>query len=401
LTALAHSPEVATPSGAPVAAGSAPSDAAAALYSLHRQRIYAYCVGQLRNRQEADDAVQSTFLYAFALLQRGETPRSELPWLYTIAHNVCRTRRRALKRRSRLESAVDLETLQDSVGRNDPPREELSGLASSLATLPAAQRNALLLREWQGLSYAEIAAHLGLTESAVEAVLFRARRNLAQTLRRAGDRAASLTGIVMLIRRLRRVSSLTSTVKTAATAVAVSAAVGAAVQPLVSSPSRADHQHAGRPPTTAADARPPARFISAPTKHTRVHAQTRASVSDANAIVAEASPTTTPSTGPSAPNTARESATPPSRPTSSAIDSNAPGVQPHTTTTVETVVSDVVDALPPTPDVAGSLPPAVGSAVSTLTTASEQAAETVVASPPVKSVVTTATSLPTLLPGRP
>jgi hypothetical protein len=68
---------------------------------------------------------------------------------------------------------------------------------------------------------------------------------------------------------------------------------------------------------------------------------------------------------------------------------------------VETVVSDVVDALPPTPDVAGSLPPAVGSAVSTLTTAAEQAAQTVVASPPVKSVVTTATSLPTLLPGQP
>jgi RNA polymerase sigma-70 factor (ECF subfamily) len=398
LTALANSPEVAPPSAASVAPGPAPSDAAAALYNLHRQRIYAYCVGQLRDRTEADDAVQSTFLYALALLQRGETPRSELPWLYTIAHNVCRTRRRALKRRSRLESAVDLETVQESVGRNDASREELAGLASSLATLPTAQRNALLLREWQGLSYAEIAARLGLTESAVEAVLFRARRNLAQTLRRAADRAASLTTIVIFIRRLRRVSTLTSTVKTAATAVAVSAAVAAAVQPLVSSPPRADHNQAGRPPTTAADARPPARHSSLPTTHTRAQAQTQASASDASAMVAEASiPTTaspTPTTSPPAPNAPRESTAKQSEPT-------APGDEPQQTTTVGTIVSDTVNALPPTPDVTSALPPAVGTAVSTLTTAAEQAAQTVVASPPVQAVVTTATSLPTLLPGHP
>ena len=61
---------------------------AATLYDCYGDRIREYCYGQLRDRQEADDAVQSTFLYAFTLLRRGETPRKALPWLYTIAHNV-------------------------------------------------------------------------------------------------------------------------------------------------------------------------------------------------------------------------------------------------------------------------------------------------------------------------
>jgi len=92
----------------------APADAdgdAAALYAQHRDRIREYCIGQLRDRQEAEDALQTTLLYAFTLLKRGTNPRRPLPWLYTIAHNVCRTRRRALKRRNRIESPVDLDTL--------------------------------------------------------------------------------------------------------------------------------------------------------------------------------------------------------------------------------------------------------------------------------------------------
>jgi RNA polymerase sigma factor (sigma-70 family) len=190
-------------------------DDAATLYDCYSNRIREYCYGQLRDRQEADDAVQSTFLYAFTLLRRGETPRKPLPWLYTIAHNVCRTRRRALKRRSRVESGVELDAVQETIGRNDPPHEDLAHLASSLAALPLSQRTALLLREWQGLSYGEIAVELGLTESAVEAVLFRARRNLAKKLQYVSDRAATVAGAVLLLPSLRRLSPFGPAAKTA------------------------------------------------------------------------------------------------------------------------------------------------------------------------------------------
>lgn len=189
---------------------------ATTLYDCYGARIREYCYGQLRDPQEAEDAVQSTFLYAFTLLRRGETPRKPLPWLYTIAHNVCRTRRRALKRRSSVESGIGLDAVQEIVGRNDPQHEDLTHLASSLAELPLSQRTALVLREWQGLSYEEIAMELGLTESAVEAVLFRARRNLAKKLQYVNDRAATITGAVLLWPSLRRLSPFGPGAKTAA-----------------------------------------------------------------------------------------------------------------------------------------------------------------------------------------
>jgi RNA polymerase sigma factor (sigma-70 family) len=205
---------------------------AAELYALYRDRIREYCVGQLRDRQEAEDALQTTFLYAFTLLKRGTQPRRPLPWLYTIAHNVCRTRRRALKRRNQVESPVDLETLHESIGRNDPPREDVAQLETFLAALPATQRTALLLREWQGLSYSEIAGSLGISESAVEAVLFRARRTLARQLRPVRERVASVVNAALLLPLLRRLVPAAGPGKTAVTALAVGTVAATALVPL-------------------------------------------------------------------------------------------------------------------------------------------------------------------------
>ena len=208
------------------------ADTASALYERHRRRIFAYCMSRLGNRQEADDAVQNTFLYAFALLKRGVVPDSELPWLYTIAHNVCRTRRRSLWRRSRVESSVELDAVQAVVGRADSTSDELDGLRAALDGLPTRQRRALLLREWQGLSYAEIGASLALSESAVEALLFRARRNVARKLQHAGERAAVLANGGFLLRLARRLAHSAPATKTATAVVLLGAAAGAGVGPL-------------------------------------------------------------------------------------------------------------------------------------------------------------------------
>jgi len=218
------------------------TETTATLYESHHRRIRGYCLGQLRDSEEANDAMQSTFLYAFAALQRGVAPRNELPWLFTIAHNVCRTRRRSLLRRSRLEAAIDIDSLCDSVGRDDPSHEDLDALGSSLAALPENQRRALLLREWQGLSYSEVAARMGLTESAVEAVIFRARRSLAEKLR-AANRVASLVGAVCFLPGLRRLGSVAGTAKVAAATLAVGLVAGTAIEPLV-------HSHGQTSPTS-------------------------------------------------------------------------------------------------------------------------------------------------------
>ena len=153
------------------------------LYRRYGKQLYAYCLYQLRSREEAEDAVQTTFLNAFRGLQRGTTTRFEQAWLYKIARNVCIARRSSSGRRLRLETPSDFEILGETIpGGASADSLELIGLEEALERMPANQRRAILLREWQGLSYREIATELGATQGAIEMLIFRARRTLAAAL---------------------------------------------------------------------------------------------------------------------------------------------------------------------------------------------------------------------------
>jgi RNA polymerase sigma factor (sigma-70 family) len=175
------------------------------LYERYASRLYGFCLHRLGSREEAEDAVQTTFLNAFRGLSRGVVPASESAWLFKIAENVCASRHRAAFRRRRIEAPADLAAVEETVAA--PPRadDELIPLEDALAEMPEAQRRALLLREWQGLSYREIAAELEVSQSAVETLIFRARRSLArrleaprERLRRVGqaiDVGAALTAL--------------------------------------------------------------------------------------------------------------------------------------------------------------------------------------------------------------
>ncbi len=162
--------------------GAPEADATRALYERYARQIHAYCLHQLGNREEAEDAVQSTFLNAFRGLKRGIDPEFESAWLYKIAENVCLTRQRSSTRRRRVESPGDLDAMQDILPSHQADRDELIRLPEALEEMPEQQRRALLLREWQGLSYREIADELELSQGAVETLLFRARRSLASAL---------------------------------------------------------------------------------------------------------------------------------------------------------------------------------------------------------------------------
>ncbi|HVM17706.1 MAG TPA: sigma factor, partial [Gaiellaceae bacterium] len=71
-----------------------PAEAAATrdLYERYAGQIYGFCLHQLGNREEAEDATQTTFLNAFRGLRRGIEPDAESAWLFAIAKNVCLTR---------------------------------------------------------------------------------------------------------------------------------------------------------------------------------------------------------------------------------------------------------------------------------------------------------------------
>ena len=155
-----------------------------ALYDRYYLNIYRYALSQLRSAQDAEDAAQNTFLRAFAAMQKGVVPENEAAWLFKIAHNVCASSKLAWLRRRRVETPRDLELLPNQPEAIQPPREDLEGLDDALASMPPRLREAFLLREWQGLSYAEIAEKLDTSRSAVETLIFRARRHLATELQR-------------------------------------------------------------------------------------------------------------------------------------------------------------------------------------------------------------------------
>ena len=143
------------------------------LYRHHAGDVYRYALGLLRDPSEAEDATQTAFMNAYRALVRGEEPRAPKAWPLTIVHNVCRMRRRSLARRPR---EVPLDDHPIAAFEDEQPR--LDVVLAALAELPLNQRAALVMREVEGRSYREIADVLDVSTSAVEALIFRARRRL-------------------------------------------------------------------------------------------------------------------------------------------------------------------------------------------------------------------------------
>jgi RNA polymerase sigma factor (sigma-70 family) len=156
------------------------------LYVRNGGWIYEYCLHRLESQADAEDAAQTTFLNALRGLRLGMEPRLEAAWLFTIARNVCINHRRSTARRRRVETPRDLETLPDAVLATDPGPHDATVVVAALSTLPAGQRKTLLLREVRGFSGKEIAEELDLTTNAVQMLLFRARRSVADRLRDLG-----------------------------------------------------------------------------------------------------------------------------------------------------------------------------------------------------------------------
>jgi RNA polymerase sigma factor (sigma-70 family) len=182
--------------------------ALAVMYERHHQELYRYCRSIVRNYDDAQDALQSTMMRAFAALQASERDLAVRPWLFRIAHNEAVS---ILRRRRPEDSLVDEHEPSDiSVERTVDQRERLSMLVTDLKALPERQRAALLMRELSGLSIEEIAQALSVSPGVAKQTVFEARSSLhelaegrameCETVRRAisdGD------GRVLRARRMR------------------------------------------------------------------------------------------------------------------------------------------------------------------------------------------------------
>ena len=148
------------------------------LYRAHAAEVYRYVYAVLGNRADAEDVTQTTFVNALRALERGEQPRKPANWLITIAHNLIRQRFRQQQSRPRqVELDRDLPTLEA-----DDEGPSIEDLVRALQRIPETQREALVLREMEGRSYKEISAILDVSETALESLIFRARRSLAEEL---------------------------------------------------------------------------------------------------------------------------------------------------------------------------------------------------------------------------
>lgn len=164
---------------APLFRRAASSDAAfERLYKRHVKDVYRYSLAVLGEQSDAEDVTQATFMNAYRAFQRGERPEKPENWLITIAHNVCRQRFRQAQHRP-----YEVE-FNDAAGAAPEEHEGPSAedLRRAFSQLPANQRKALVMRELEGRSYAEIAAILGISVSALETLIFRARRSLREQL---------------------------------------------------------------------------------------------------------------------------------------------------------------------------------------------------------------------------
>ena len=162
----------------PILARQKPDRSLERLYKKHAGDVYRYALVVLRNEADAEDVTQTTFMNAYRALERGERPRTPQNWLIAIAHNVCRQRFRQSQRRPN-EVALN-EELAEAYVEDDAISAE--DIRRALGHLAFNQRAALVMRELEGRSYQEIAEILGLSVSAVETLIFRARRALREQL---------------------------------------------------------------------------------------------------------------------------------------------------------------------------------------------------------------------------
>jgi RNA polymerase sigma-70 factor (ECF subfamily) len=174
------------------------------IYRRHRRDVYGSVLRDVRDPDEAEDVTQVAFLNAFRAMRRGDRPEKPRAWLLTIARNV--VRRRATIRAARpQEVELDAELL---LSLDEEEGSASADICAALHRLTDAQREAILLREIQGRNYSEIAEELNLSLAAVEALIFRARRALAEELelvervpvvrRRKGHGLFALPGLAKL-----------------------------------------------------------------------------------------------------------------------------------------------------------------------------------------------------------
>lgn len=153
----------------------------------HEGRIRRVVRGVISDPELAADVVQETFIRAWRGFARFRGDSSIGTWLHRIAINTALTARRKAIRLTGRTSEFTEHMAAESTPDCDPERrgevaDLRQALHEALETLPPGQRTVVVLKDVEGWSHAEIAAHLGISESAAKVRLHRAHLRLAHLL---------------------------------------------------------------------------------------------------------------------------------------------------------------------------------------------------------------------------
>ena len=153
----------------------------AELYAKYRPRLAAYCYRLLLDAARTEEAVQAVFARAVESIRSLRNPSSFRSWLFTMARNEIYGLLRTARAGPTVELSEDVwdtETPHENAVRGEVVRM----VREALDRLKVEYREVLILRQFEGLSYAEIAAITGNSISSVESRLFKARRALTREL---------------------------------------------------------------------------------------------------------------------------------------------------------------------------------------------------------------------------
>jgi RNA polymerase sigma factor (sigma-70 family) len=151
------------------------------LHDRYRQRLFAYVRQMLSgaSRQDAEDVLQDVFVRAYGALRNDSRDMNVRAWLYRVAHNRCIDHLRRPVPPPAEIFEVSRKPLHDPI-EEAQRRDDLRRLVEDVARLPDQQRSALLMREIDGMSYANLAVALDVTVPAVKSLLVRARIGLVE-----------------------------------------------------------------------------------------------------------------------------------------------------------------------------------------------------------------------------
>jgi RNA polymerase sigma-70 factor (ECF subfamily) len=160
------------------------------LYDRYKSRLMTYASYVLGDRATAEDVVQETFLRVFRHAWRFDRAKRFSTWIYSIAANLCRDELRKRARRRDLTLPLFREPLEGrGVGRMAPPlrvalgREFATRLREELSALSAEQREVVVLRFIDSMTYAEIAEIAGCPLGTVQSRLHAALKILRERLK--------------------------------------------------------------------------------------------------------------------------------------------------------------------------------------------------------------------------